>query len=96
MSMSPKPGVTRYAVSQNLTSAELDGDVVLLNFSDGHYYGLEAVAAEIWRYLQEPRTLDQLVEFVTSEFEVDPVRTRQDLINLLQDLEARKLVEQTA
>jgi len=86
----------RYVASRKLTASEISGEAVILNLRDGNYYGLNQVAAEVWRWLQEPRTLDQLESLMTATFEVDSDRARQDLTKLLQDLETRRLIEVAA
>ncbi|MBL8295344.1 MAG: PqqD family protein [Bryobacterales bacterium] len=87
---------TQFVASQRLAASDIDGEVVVLNLRNGNYYGLNPVAAEVWRWLQEPRTLDQLISLVTAEFEVTPDRARQEITQLLLDLQARQLIEVTA
>ena len=86
----------RYVASRKLSATEINGEAVILNLRDGNYYGLNPVAAEVWRWLQEPKTLDQLESLMVGEFAVDRGQARQDLTQLLQDLETRKLIEAAA
>ena len=67
-------------------SCELDGVIAILNFSKGHYYGLDGVGARIWELLQEPRSVADIREKITAEYEVDSDRCREDLIKLLKQL----------
>jgi len=70
-----------------------DGETVILNLHDGNYYGLNRVGAEVWGWLREPKTLDQLESLVTAQFNVQSETARADLTKLLSDLQARKLIE---
>lgn len=85
-----------YSAAQKLVTREVEDDVVIFNLSDRQMYGLKAVAAELWRFLQEPRTLNQLEQYVTREFAVEPERARQDVTRLLEDLQAKKLIVVTS
>lgn len=74
-------------------SSELAEESVILNLKSGVYYGLNAVGAWIWGQIQEPKTLSDLSEKITAEYDVDPERCERDLLALLQDLFAAQLIE---
>jgi hypothetical protein len=57
------------------------------------YYGLDSVGARVWNLIQEPRTVKELRDILTSEYEVDTYRCERDLITLLQRLVDEGLVE---
>lgn len=71
---------------------EIDGTAVLMNREDGGLYGLNPVAARVWVWLQEPRTLAELVELLTGEFDVDGETAEVDLKQLLSELRGRGLI----
>ena len=73
-------------------AAEIDGTAVLMNREDGGLYGLNPVAARVWEWLQEPRTLAELVELLTGEFDVDVETAEVDLKVLLHELRGRGLI----
>jgi hypothetical protein len=83
----------KFVASQRLVASQIDEEVVVLNLRNGNYYGLNPVAAEVWSWLQQPRTMDQLISLVTTEFEVTPDRARQEITKLVLDLQARQLIE---
>lgn len=43
-------------------------EAVLLSMEDGAYYGLNDVAASIWRQIQEPRTVGQVRDALLTEY----------------------------
>lgn len=59
----------------------------------GAYFALDAVGVEIWRLLERPRSLEDLVEALTGRFQVDRARCREDLRPLLGQLVAEGLLE---
>ena len=74
-------------------SADLAGEVVILNLDSGKYFGLDGVGARIWNLIQAPRTVDELLEILLSETEVESERCEHELLTLLTGLAAEGLVE---
>ena len=83
----------KYVAQTNMAASMVDGEAVILNLQDGNYYGLNTVGAEVWRCLQEPKTVSDIVRLITAQYEVDTETARQDVIRLLGDLEARHLIK---
>src|SRR5258707_14667296 len=52
--------------------AELSGETVILHVEKGMYYGLNKLGTRVWSLIQEPRTIDELVQTILSEYEVEP------------------------
>lgn len=74
-------------------STSLEDEAVILNLKDGVYYGLNPVGARVWELLQEPRTVREILNILLEEYEVAPQRCGQDLLDLLKELAAKKLIE---
>lgn len=79
---------TPHQVSSNLAS-----EAVILDMSSGTYYGLNAVGASIWQLIQEPKTVTQVLEALLEEYEVDADTCEGDLLELLNDLQNKGLIE---
>ncbi len=58
---------------------EVDGEMVLLDMNSENYFGLDAVASDIWRLLQEGRTLQETEEALLEMYDVEPEQLRSDL-----------------
>jgi hypothetical protein len=80
------------AVAPDQVSSDLSGEAVILNLATGMYYGLDEVGARIWGLLQQPCAVAALRDTIVSEYDVEPERCEQDLLELLADLEAARLV----
>jgi hypothetical protein len=96
---SPPPAFTPDTVlvaAREQVSAEVEGEAVILNLADGVYYGLDGVGARVWEMLREPRSLAELRDAITAEYDVDAETAWRDLLELLGDLSARRLVEPAA
>src|SRR5258706_8582717 len=73
--------------------AELSGETVILHVEKGVYYGLNKMGTRIRSLIQEPRTIDELVENILNEYEVEREQAERDVIGLVQDLAAKGLAE---
>ncbi len=78
---------------QGQVSADLAGEAVVLNLQSGVYYGLNEVGARIWELIQQPTSVVMLCETLLAEYEVEPERCQQDLLQICQDLIASGLAE---
>jgi hypothetical protein len=65
---------------QDQVSTNLDDEAVILNLKDGVYYGLNPMGARIWDLIQESRTVVEIRNMILEEYEVEPERCEQDLL----------------
>ena len=79
--------------TEDQISCDLEGDAAILNLKTGVYYGLDDIGASVWRMLNEPRRVDELVDALLGEYEVDREECQHDVIALLGELAVRGLVE---
>lgn len=86
------PDDQRIMADPSAASSDIDDEVVVLSMARGCYYGLNDVAGQVWRWMREPRTRQELIDLLVAEFEVDPERAAGDLDRLLDDLRGRELV----
>lgn len=84
---------TVVVAARDQVSADLEGEAVILSLADGVYYGLDDVGARVWELLRQPRTVAELRDAVTAEYEVDAATAERDLLDLLAELAERRLVE---
>ena len=79
--------------SIDMLTGDQGGFAAILNLKTGVYYGLDDIGASLWRMLNEPRRVDELVEALLGEYEVDREECQRDVIALLGELAVRGLVE---
>ena len=70
-----------------------DDKVILCDMRTEQVYGLEGVAANMWRALAGYGDLDVAVAYLAPQYEVDEVRLRQDLRAFAHELLAKGLLE---
>jgi hypothetical protein len=79
--------------NQQVAGGLVDGDVAILNLSDGVYYGLNAVGGRIWSLIQQPTTVHAVEEILLQEYDVDPDICHKELLDILEDLADHGLIE---
>ncbi|MCY7338971.1 MAG: PqqD family protein [Sphingomonas bacterium] len=85
-----------YERTAQLLEAELGDELVALDAAAGNCFGFNAVAASVWRYLEQPRTLTELHTALLAEYDVDAEQCGQELRELLADLTEQGLVRRVA
>ena len=89
--MNPEPAL-HYSASASAIGERLDEEVAILHVDTGTYFGLKGVGIDVWTLLERSPTLDEIVAYLTDEYEVDPARCRADVSALLDRLLAARLV----
>ncbi len=83
--------------SKDQVAADLSSDtlesIVILSLKDGMYYELKEVAARIWVLIQQPCSVQDVLDKLLEEYEVDVEQCEVDLIALAEDLFQRGLIE---
>jgi Coenzyme PQQ synthesis protein D (PqqD) len=74
------------------TTADLDGEVVVLSVRAGSYYGFNQVATEIWNMLAEPCRVGEIFDSLSERHDVDAETLASDVTPFLQTLVKQRLV----
>jgi hypothetical protein len=59
----------------------------------GSYYSLDQVGVFVWNLIQEPRKVSDIRDAIFEEYEVDLEECERDLLALLEELAANKLLD---
>ena len=82
--------------SSDHVACDLDDETVLLSLKTGEYYGLNPVAAAIWKMVQARRSVAAVRDALLQQFAgVTPEQCEGELVKLLGELEGMGLVEVT-
>ena len=74
-------------------AGEVNGLVVVLGMSQGKHVGFDAMATHVWHRLEWTQIVSELCDGLAKDFDGDLVVIRQDVIDLLTQLQELKLVE---
>lgn len=74
-------------------SADLDGEVLVFQRASEEFHLLEGVGATVWRLLQRPVQVAAVRDALLARYPVEANRCEADLIELLEGLRERGLLE---
>jgi hypothetical protein len=77
---------TRITVTKDQVSCEMGAEAVILHIKDGVYYGLDEVGAAIWKALQQPRSIAEIVEQLQNEYAVDVEQCERDVFRIISEM----------
>lgn len=78
--------------NERLLSQRAAGTTVLLDPVNGEYYALDEVALGVWELCDGERSLGDIADVMTAEYDAPPEAIRADLLALMSDLESSDLV----
>ena len=90
-----------YQKNQNFVFRQIDDEILLVpiknNVGDlGSIYNLNPVAAFVWQHLDGKKTLNDIKDMMTGEFDVSAPNAEQDLTEFVSELEKIDAIFQTA
>lgn len=77
----------------DLLSADVDGEMVMMDVETGVYFGLDAIGTDIWKRLEAPVTVADLTADLVGDYDAAPETIERDVLALLTDMKTRGLVE---
>ncbi|MBD0321274.1 MAG: PqqD family protein [Gemmatimonadetes bacterium] len=81
------------SATEEQVSCDLDAEVVVLSLVSGEYFGLNPVAASMWKLLQRPRTVGELRDALLGEYEgVSAEECEAEVLSLLEEMAELELV----
>jgi hypothetical protein len=91
--MDPMPGEMTYLISDDVLTAQLEGEAVLLDLETKSYYRLNATAARIWKGVEDRLEPSQIVDVLIAEFAVARGTAQAETERTLRDLRACGLLK---
>ena len=85
-----------YIRSQDIVVRPMDGAAVLVNERKHLYFAVNRVGARIWDLLEEPKSMESIVEALAREFTIGNDLCRAETEQFLTQLVARELVHTRA
>lgn len=84
----------KIARSESALSTSLDGEEIVLNLTNNEYISLNTVASEIWRILEHPSSLEEIVDELVKLYEVESGRCERDVLELVERMSDLNLVKE--
>ncbi|WP_121610111.1 lasso peptide biosynthesis PqqD family chaperone [Mesobacillus foraminis] len=73
--------------------SDMGGEKVMMNIEKGKYYNLGETGGVIWRFLESPIIVGELINKLVSEFQVEQSQCEQEVISFLELLNNEELVQ---
>lgn len=67
-------------------AAEVGEGLVMMSAERGNYIGLSQVGTRVWALIETPRTVEEVCQQLTAEFEVSPETCRAEVEAFLSEL----------
>jgi hypothetical protein len=64
----------------------IDDEIVMLSITKGEYYNLNKVGTDIWNLLHKPLSFTNLVETLSSYYEVDKTTCKEETRLFIEEL----------
>ena len=71
---------------------ELGGQIVILSIEHSRCYEMNALGVYLWKLLETPRELSELVGQVVARYRVEPAQGSEDVLKFLQQLAAVDMI----
>lgn len=82
------------AASTDNVACDLDAETVILSLKNGEYFGLNEVAAAIWKAIQAPRRVMDVRDALLRQFSgVTPEQCETEILGLLNQMRELGLVD---
>ncbi len=79
-------------INPDAVYSDIEDEMVILNPTNGEYYGLNPVGAVVWKAAQSPVKVSVVRDAILNSFEVSPEECERDLLELLEDMLGQGLI----
>lgn len=83
---------TRLVRCEHLTGSQVDNEWVMIDLDSGEYYGLNAIASDIWQRLAEPVLVADLCADLLQRYDVEAERCERELLALLRQMQEKHML----
>lgn len=77
---------------KELDTANMDGEIVMMNMDKGKYYGLNSIGSRIWELIEESIVVTELISQLTKEFNVDANVCKDNVLLFLNRLYDEEII----
>lgn len=80
------------SVRANLSTQDIDGELVILDKDNGQIHQLNPVASTIWQHIEAGLDIKAISEQLTQCYDIDEATAKADLDKVLQQFKELKLL----
>ncbi|MTK54526.1 PqqD family protein [Paludibacter sp.] len=75
--------IEKYCKNRQIIDGELDDNQVMMHLENGKYFGLNPVGKRIWALLDQPKSFEEIIGILLTEFEVEEKLCRKEVLEFL-------------
>lgn len=93
--MSKQPAMVLDSIvarADGVVSSVLDGEVIMMSIDQGKYYGLDAIASEIWEILETPCSIRSLCDQLLPLYNVGREQGERDVLGFCQQAREQGII----
>lgn len=79
--------------SDKFLASEVDGEMVLMNTTNGRYLGMNSVTTDIWDLLSEDVNFGNIIERLMQEYDVDKTTCTNQTSGVLKMMHKIELIK---
>ncbi len=79
--------------SSQLMGSKVDNELVMIDLDSGEYFGLNAIASDIWEQMAEPILIADLCANLLQRYAVDETRCQRDVLALLKQMQDKQMLQ---
>jgi len=83
----------KFIARADVVDCDIGGDRALLHLETNTYFTMNATASVLWLALAEPKSTAELVEVVTTQFDVTAAQCQGDIETLLSQMVEANVIE---
>lgn len=79
---------TEAIVSQieEIVASDIDGETVMMSVENGKYYGLDDIGSRIWKLIEKPIKVSDLIDTLLKKYNVGRETCEKDVLKFLNQL----------
>lgn len=78
--------------AEGITWRDIKGELIVLQLASGEYFSFNEIGSSAWLALAEMKSMQQVIEAVTAEYDVTTSQAEADVVSFVQGLLQNKLL----
>ena len=70
----------------------VEDETLVIHLPSGNYFSLNSVGTQMWENIDGRRTVRELADLISAEYDAEPERIQPDVLNLINELVSEGLV----
>ena len=85
---------SKVKISPNASSANIGSETVVLDSSEGEYFGLKGAGVRIWKILNNKGVINvkKLIKKLSEEYDVDKHVCEKETLQFLENMRKKKII----